>query len=421
MSGKTGIFHPGRQHSWQTAQALQDAAALAWFATALFYQADRWPYRLENALPNPMRRKVRQYFEKITNTQIDQSAVRVLGAWEWIERLAAKSGWLRTAEIVNRVGNKKFQHGVLRLIKGEPVPRLWGYDTSCADVFEAARPAGVICVLDRSIGHPATLRRIIEKEQTTFPDFFVGKVGIPSNASIAEADREIAHADHIVVGSQFCADTLIEAGAKRELIYIVPYGYDTELFSDTRPERADLGQLPVRFLFVGTVSPRKGVHHLFEAFKRIPKERAILTVVGPMAIPPEIMARYASHIDYRGPLSRVDVAREFAKAHCFIFPSLFEGSGVVLCEAIASGLGIVQSRNAGDGVRDSSLGANGIELGEISAAAIQAAVEQIADRPQILLRWSDASWALRPERSWQAYRRRIVELLPSLSVKAGAG
>jgi glycosyltransferase involved in cell wall biosynthesis len=93
---------------------------------------------------------------------------------------------------------------------------------------------------------------------------------------------------------------------------------------------------------------------------------------------------------------------------------LFEGSAVVLCEAIASGLGIIQSRAAGDGVRNGIAGANGVILEIVSADAIEAAVEAVIASPDILRRWSDASWALRPQRSWQVYRQSIGDLLPSL-------
>jgi hypothetical protein len=34
---KVGVFHPGTQHSWQTALAFQEAGTLAWFATSIFY------------------------------------------------------------------------------------------------------------------------------------------------------------------------------------------------------------------------------------------------------------------------------------------------------------------------------------------------------------------------------------------------
>lgn len=418
MTGSTAVFHPGRQHSWQTVLALQEAASLQWFATALLYQRERWPYRLENLLPGPLRGKVQRYFQKISNAEIDQRAVRILGAYEWAERLAAKAGWLRTADFVNRAGNVKFQRGVISLLQREPAPRIWGYDTSCADVFEVARREGIVCVLDRSIGHPRDLRQILERERAQFPQFFAGNIGVPSHAAIAQADREIAYADHVVTGSRFCADTVLRSGIDPGKVHIVPYGYDETLFSDRRALRPGLGNLPVRFLFVGTVSPRKGVHYLFEAFSRIPKQHATLAVAGPLAMPREMMARYADRIDYLGPLSRAEVVEQFEQAHCFIFPSLFEGGGIVLYEAIAAGLGLIHSQATGDGVR--SDGANGIKLETVSTETIFAAVQLVLQQPQILRAWADASWSMRQDNSWQVYRRRTADLLPSLTKAVGA-
>jgi len=214
MKRRVGVFHPGRQHSWQTVLALQEADALGWFATALFYDAQRFPYRIERWLPGAIGAKAQRYFARIANSDIDKSRVRTVGALEWLERGAAKLGWLRAAEALNRSGNRKFQRGVVRLLQQAPVDLLWGYDTSCAGVFAAGRGRGAVCVLDRSIGHPAALRRILERERVSHPEFFVGRLGLPDQAAIAEADREIALADHIVAGSQFCADTLIAAGAE---------------------------------------------------------------------------------------------------------------------------------------------------------------------------------------------------------------
>ena len=155
--GGTGVFHPGRQHSWQTVLALQEAGALQWFATALFHQANRWPYRIETLLPASLRGKAQSYFQKISHPSIDPGAVRIIGAYEWSERAAAKAGWLRRAEILNRHGNQRFQRGVIDLLKREPANQLWGYDTSCAEVFEATR-GGATRILDRSIGHARSRR-----------------------------------------------------------------------------------------------------------------------------------------------------------------------------------------------------------------------------------------------------------------------
>ncbi len=416
---RVAVFHPGRQHSWQTVRALQQAEALAWYATALFYRADRWPYRIEPLLPAVLRRPVSRYFAKVACPEIDARSVRIVGAYEWAERLAARSNRLGAAELLNRLGNRRFQRGVRRLLEREPAAAVWGYDTSCADVFEFAGRRGALCILDRSIGHPRALREILERERALHPEFFAGDLGMPSQAQIEEADREIALADHIVVGSRFSADTVVASGAAPAKLRIVPYGYEEQLFGASRPQRPELGRLPVRFLFVGTVSPRKGVHHLLEAFRRIPREQAVLTVVGPSAIPQAVLARYRPHVEFTGALSRAEVARQFERAHCFIFPSLFEGGGIVLYEAVASGLGVVHSAATADLATPD--GSNGLRLDRVDAGSIEAAVRQILERPEILRSWADAAWAMRSALGWQSYRRRIAQLLPVLLARSGAG
>ena len=44
---KVAVFHPGTQHSWQTAFALQQLGRLQWYATSIFYKPDSLPYLLE--------------------------------------------------------------------------------------------------------------------------------------------------------------------------------------------------------------------------------------------------------------------------------------------------------------------------------------------------------------------------------------
>ena len=45
------VFHPGTQNSWQRACAFQESGQLAWYATSVFYDPGRWPYRMERYLP----------------------------------------------------------------------------------------------------------------------------------------------------------------------------------------------------------------------------------------------------------------------------------------------------------------------------------------------------------------------------------
>jgi len=196
-------------------------------------------------------------------------------------------------------------------------------------------------------------------------------------------------------------------GCPPEKIQIVPYGYNENLFPDEPPPRAPLGGRPVNFLFVGTVEPRKGVAHLLEAFAQVPENEATLTVIGNPVVPGATLARFAGRVNQIGQLPRSEVIEHFRAADCFMFPSLFEGGGIVLYEAAAAGLGIVQSRFCGDGVRD---GQNGMILESVTPDVVLDAVRKIIADREMLARWQAASWDMRHERSWSVYRQAIREL-----------
>ena len=68
---KVAVFHPGTQHSWQTALALQQLERLEWYATSIFYQPDKWPYRLEKILPRALGAKASREFRRFNHPLLD--------------------------------------------------------------------------------------------------------------------------------------------------------------------------------------------------------------------------------------------------------------------------------------------------------------------------------------------------------------
>lgn len=410
----TGLFHPGRQHSWHTAAALAEARDLAWYATAIFYDPQRFPYSLAAHAPGPIGRRMRSFLERRATDRIDPAAVRHLPAAEWLELAFARLSLKMPARWANDLGNDAFQRAVIRLAEKEPVARLWGYDTSALHAFRAARASGTICVLDQSIAHMGGLRTQLLEQRERFGDL-IRASEIPGEREVARGNAEIAAADHVVVGSRYAADLAVRHGARPEVVHICPYGYSEANFSDVYSEAPGLGKLPVRFVFVGSVSARKGFHLLADVFSRMPPERASLTVIGPSTLPESLLRRHLGNIVYHPAVPNERLRAHLSSAHCFVFPSLHEGGGIVLYEAAASGLGIIQTANCGDGVRTGPLGANGVVLREATADSLRAEVEEVIARPAVLRDWSAASWAMRRERSWSEYRRRIVELLPKLT------
>lgn len=399
---RVGVFHPGTQHSWQTALAFQEVGQLRWYATSVFYSPDRWPYRIERFVPEPLATRLNRNFRRRHSPALEAGLVRQFGAWEWVETGSRRVGAEALAHWANRRGNASFGGSVIRLVQREPVDVLWGYDTSSLEVFRWAKQQGIRCVLDQTIGHCAAMNRVMLAEQKRHPDFFLASYTPFSPNAIARQDEEAALADMIVVGSDSCARAMIEHGCAASKIRILPYGYDETLFPGERPVRPPTEGRPLRFLFVGSVHPRKGIAALLQAFDRLPGEQAALTLVGRLEIPEKTFARYSRRVNHLGSLSRPDVVKHFVDADCFVFPSLFEGSALVLHEAAAAGLGIVQSAAAGDGVRD---GSNGTVIAEVSVESVTAAVASIVDDRRRLAAWQGSSWERRLERTWQRYRQ----------------
>ncbi|MGE3904415.1 MAG: glycosyltransferase family 4 protein [Reyranellaceae bacterium] len=411
---RTGVFHPGRQHSWHTAAAIAEAGELGWYATAIYYDPERLPYRALRYLPDRVWGRVRPIFERRASSAINAASVRHLPAFEWMELALSRLSQRRAARLANRIGNDLFQRSVVRLIQREPVDRVWGYDTSALHVFAHARTQGIVTVLDQSIAHMAGLRDQLMVVRERFGPL-INAAEIPTSAEIDRCTAEVRSASHIVVGSDYAARLAIKHGAATGAVHVCPYGYEEANFPQSYVEPPGIGRLPVHFVFVGNVSARKGFHLLADVFGTMPRDRARCTLIGPSTLPDHVLRAHLGNIEYHPAVPNHELRRYLATAHCFLFPSLHEGGGIVLYEAAACGLGIIQSPNCGDGVRNGRLGPNGIVLEDLSSEALRAAVEEVIGRPEILRDWSAASWAMREERSWAAYRDRIAALLPTLN------
>jgi glycosyltransferase involved in cell wall biosynthesis len=166
----------------------------------------------------------------------------------------------------------------------------------------------------------------------------------------------------------------------------------------------------VRLLFLGSLTPRKGVLALISAMEAV-ADRATLTLVGPadrdLAYAAAVRAAIArsparSRIRVTGALPDAEVAAALASHDLFVLPSLHEGFGIAVAEALAHGLGVITTTAGAlpevvrDG-REAILVPPGDERALAAAlvravgdparlAAMQAAA---IDRASMLPRWKD--------------------------------
>lgn len=396
---RVGVAHPGTQHSWQTALAFQESDQLSWYATSYYFKKEAWPERLLKLAPPGVQAAADRQLGRRRFAPLDDQRVRRAFESEFLERPLRKAGLRQAADGLMRSRHLRFPRRVIALADREPVDVLWG-PHDCLEAFQHLKPKGVLCVLDQPIGHFASLDRTMREEHARHPDwFFDDTVGVPQ--AVLDRQRRTADiADLIVVGSPFAARTMVENGCDPAKVRIVPYGYDERLAPTALPERPPLGGRPVEFLFVGGVGPRKGLAYLLPAFQKIDPAIARLTIVGPLEIPAATFEANLGPSRYLGRALRAEVYRHMQQADAFIFPSLFEGGGIVLYEAAACGLGIIQTDRCGDGVRTPE---NGEILTEISTESVAEAVIRACESKR-LTSWRRNSWGMRRERGWDIYR-----------------
>ena len=412
---KIGVFHPGTQHSWQTALALQQLDRLAWYATSIFYQPDRFPYRLEKMVPAALAARLNAEFRRFAHPQLDPALVRTAGLAEWFERLAARAGWHDLARRIDAVGNRRYVNVLAADIRSTEPFALWGYNGSSHSSFALAKQHGRTCILDRTSCDYRIINSIMAEIREHYGDWFPPDYRATPDSVIALDDKEYALADAILVGSPFAAQTIRDAvpdPAIHAKLRVLEYCFDEALFAGISPPVPVPRNAPVKFLFVGLVGPTKGIHLLLEAVSRIPQQLAELTVVGNRRVPIEVLATYADRVTFRPAVARSDVAKIMAEHHVLVLPSYFEGAGIVLYEALAAGCALIQSGRCASAVTPDT----GLMLGTLDTDALHAAMMVAIEDRDRLDSWRANAQLAAQRNTFARYRDTIAGFLQEMGL-----
>jgi glycosyltransferase involved in cell wall biosynthesis/predicted metal-dependent phosphoesterase TrpH len=196
-------------------------------------------------------------------------------------------------------------------------------------------------------------------------------------------------------------DSLLELGVDRERIGRWGRGVDLDLYDPARREPdAYPGELKV--LYAGRLSKEKGAELLAESFldARQRDRRLHLLLAGGGPEEEMLRERLGAHATFLGWLDREELARAYASADVFLFPSRTDTYGQVVVEAQASGLPVVAVAQGGplSLIRDRQTG----WLCEADPQVLAAAVAQLAGSSFLRERISRAALAEVRERSWES-------------------
>lgn len=173
----------------------------------------------------------------------------------------------------------------------------------------------------------------------------------PSRWSIAREEREYALAERIVVLSSFARASFLAGGVTAEKVLLVPLGVNTEAFRpsagtvEERRRRILSGQ-PLRVLFVGTASVRKGIADLAAVIEKLDGQQfgwRFICDIAPEATP--YLKRLGDRVEVLKRQPQAELPQWYAAADLFVFPTIEDGFAVVLAQANANALPIIATTN----------------------------------------------------------------------------
>jgi glycosyltransferase involved in cell wall biosynthesis len=212
----------------------------------------------------------------------------------------------------------------------------------------------------------------------------------------------LEYIDCFVVPSEFVRDSLVSIGIKRNKITIIPFGVDVGKFGPIK--RA--GSSVFKAAFSGNVNNRKGIPYLIQAWKELGLKDAELNLYG--RVYPEIRKCLKDSEKFGIKVHGfIKLEKELPKNDIFVFPSLLEGSAKSLYEAMACGLPVVTTYNAGSVVRN---GKEGFIIPVQDVEAIRKKILYFYDNRKQIKKMGRAARKLAEKYTWERYAATVSNL-----------
>jgi len=384
------IAHPGRQHSHQAAVALREAGYLACYATGVPVCERQFAIILRDIL---------RKFSVYANVELPLDLTRVNMVATIVNRLLVRYLPERLIGPIQYETYRIFDRWVARLIAHEEFDAVIAYENSALYSFRAAKKIGAKCILDAaSLHHVEQDRHYV----SGLPNAYKARVDL-------RKDEEVSLADCIFTASDLAAKSYIANAHPTKRIKTILLGVDIQQFKPV-PRCFDRPSCdPFNFIFIGSAVAKKGFDVVLDCTETLLTEglSVKLLVVGRLDHN-LLLGRRAlrNNIRQYGVISQNELAAVLREAHCLLLPSRFDSFGMVVVEAMASGLPVIVSDMVGSRELVEE-GRNGFVVPVGNPKALADRMRWCVQNPEILEKLSAAARATAEQVSWANYRRRF--------------
>jgi len=296
----------------------------------------------------------------------------------------------RSSELFDRQASRRLAGGDL----------LVGWSSFSLRTLREAKRRGMKTILERGSSHILHRQQILREEYD-----LVGCRGTLAHPSIVEKElREYEEADFIAVPSTYARDSFIRRGVSPGKIIRCSLGVNLNDF-----QKVSLNDSVFRVIFAGCLCLRKGLQYLLQAFRELKLPGSELLLVG--SVLPEtkpLLRRYAGTFKYIDSVSGSRLYEYYSRGTVFVMPSIDDGFGMVILQAMACGLPVICTDHTG-GLDIVEEGKNGFIVPIRDVEALKAKLLQLYRDPDLRRELGEqAKQKVRRGFSWDDYGKRVI-------------
>lgn len=220
---------------------------------------------------------------------------------------------------------------------------LWAFAPMNTRLIKQAIKKQIPVVLDVAIGHQREYQRIFLEEARVKPSGFHKRL---IESWVKKYEWEYEHATWICAGSTYVRDTLVHHGVDAGKILVNHYGVDGTRWHASYQNRKPTGTMV--FAYVAGITPRKGIHYLIDAWRRILPDNGELWIAGgSLEKVVEVCGELPPSVKVWGRLSHSQMQEFYSSVNVYVLPTLLEGLARSGIEAMSAGLPLVTTVESG--------------------------------------------------------------------------
>jgi glycosyltransferase involved in cell wall biosynthesis len=407
------LTHPfGNANVRAVLSALDHADLLAKFVTTLGWSTSSpFVHALPESLRAQMARRAYDLPHYKIKTHPAREIVRLVAEKFGLRFLTRhETGWASIDRIWSRldeVAADYLQQNHERL----KIHGVYAYEDCAERLFETARELGFHRIYDLPIAYWETAQLLLREEARRYPEWEPTLGGTrDSQEKLARKTRELELAEIVICPSAFVLDSLPEKTRLSKTCVVAPFG-SPAMEADNGSYRSHTTHANrLRFLFAGALTQRKGLADLFAAMKLVKSRNVELVVMGSLILPMRFYRNEFANFLYEPPRAHAAVLRLMRSCDVLVLPSIVEGRALVQQEAMACGLPLIATRNAGG--EDLIIeGKTGFLVPAGTPAAIAEKIEWFLENRDQLPAMSATARAKAAELTWPAYGEKILHAI----------